>query len=408
MFKKRLVVLLLLFMAVGAYAQSIPSGTGRIEALGNSPFILDAATDIFNNPAWSNYYRNYAFGDFGRNATGDFSLSDQYAGVSFGVTKKLALGLILNKRSDSWSDFNSLVGTGFNPGGKDPVVPTMILIGYSANKDFHLGLAPYITMWSRDSISGNHEDKGSSTSFGANLGFMKMMKKNWVEGVVDFRMNSFKREVTDSGSSSTWKSEGGIQLGVGLRGWFYAKGGKIAIVPVLGFHTYSWNPRYTQTGPSFDTVGAKYSELGFNGAVGLNWPISDDIQLAFGVGANYNSEKVELGTSKATQTDFVAPQFYIAGETRIADWLTARFGYNRGVDMSKLETVSGSFTSSNSESIPTSDVQTVSVGSGFHFGRFSVDATVSERWLKHGFNFISGGDNTDLFGVISTSYNFNK
>jgi hypothetical protein len=34
--------------------------------LGNSRFILDAATDINNNPAWNTQYRNYAFGDIGR------------------------------------------------------------------------------------------------------------------------------------------------------------------------------------------------------------------------------------------------------------------------------------------------------------------------------------------------------
>src|SRR5205085_7285166 len=250
-----------LFMAVGAYAQSIPSGTGRIEALGNSPFILDAATDIFNNPAWSNDYRNYAFGDLGRNVLTDFALSDQYGGFTVGVNKKLALGLILNKRSDDWNDFNALAGTGFNPGVNMPIVPTMILVGYSVSSTLHLGLAPYIAMWSRDSINGGHEDKGSSTTFGANLGCMKMMKKNsWVEGNVLFRMNSFKRTITDSGTSAIWKSEGGIQLGVELRGWFYPKSSsKIAVVPVLGFNIYSWNPRFTSTGPASDTIGPKYS-----------------------------------------------------------------------------------------------------------------------------------------------------
>jgi hypothetical protein len=118
MLKKHLVVLLLLVMAVGASAQSIPSGTGRIEALGNSPYILDAATDIYNNPVWTGYYRNYAFGDIGRDivstgegTTSDFQLTNQYAGVSFGVSKKLSLGLILNKRNDVWNNFNN--GTHF-------------------------------------------------------------------------------------------------------------------------------------------------------------------------------------------------------------------------------------------------------------------------------------------------------
>ena len=53
------------------------------------------------------------------------------------------------------------------------------------------------------------------------------------------------------------------------------------------------------------------------------------------------------------------------------------------------------------------DVQTISIGAGFHFGRFSIDATVSERWLKGGVNFVSGTNN-ELFGVISASYNFNN
>src|SRR5258706_11424902 len=188
MLKKHLVVLLLMVMAVGVYAQSIPSGTGRIEALGNSPYILDAATDVFNNPVWAGYYRNYAFGDIGRDVVNDFQLSGQYAGVSFGVTKKLSLGLILNKRSDLWNNFNN--GGSWSPdsqGIHQPIVPTTILISYALNKDFYVGLAPYIAMYSLDAVSGTDEDKRTANSFGASLGIMKMMKKGWVEGVVDFR-----------------------------------------------------------------------------------------------------------------------------------------------------------------------------------------------------------------------------
>ncbi len=410
MLKKHLVVLLLMVMAVGASAQSIPSGTGRIEALGNSPFILDAATDINNNPVWAGYYRNYAFGDIGRDVTSDFSLTNQYSGVSFGVGKKLALGLVLNKTDDNWNDFNA--DTTFGPGRngiKNPIVPTKLLIGYSVNKDFHLGLAPYIAMWNNDFISGGHEDKGSATSFGASLGAMKMVKKGWVEGVINFRMNSYKRTVTDSAATQTWTNDGGIMLGVSLRGWFYPKSSKIAIVPILDFNTSSFTPKYDRTGPTFDTVGAKYSHMSFGGGVGLNWPVSDDIQLAGGVVVQYSQDKAELGSTSNKTTNFILPLFNFAGETRIADWLTGRFGYSRSVDMAKNTVTVGSTTSSYSETLPSSDVQTVSLGSGFHFGRFSIDATVSEKWLKHGINFISGnnGSNTDLFGVISASYNFN-
>ena len=408
MLKKHLVVLLLMVMAVGVYAQSIPSGTGRYEALGSSPYILDAATDVYNNPVWSSYYRNYAFGDIGRNVVNDFQLSDQYAGASFGVSKKWSLGLILNKRSDDWNDFNT-AGNTDSIGVKQPIVPTMLLISYMAGKDFYIGLAPYIAMWSSEQISGTDSDKKSANSFGASLGIMKSMKKWWIEGVVDFRMNSYKRDLVSSGTTSNWKSEGGIQLGVALRGWIYPKSSsKIAIVPVLGFHTYSWNPLTTIAGTS--TTGTKYSEMAFNGGVGLNWPISDDIQIAGGIGAMYQTYKGETTptggtTTTAKNTDFIAPQFNFAGETRIADWLTGRFGYSRAIDMSKFEVTSSTGTGSYSETYPSNDVNTVSLGTGFHFGRFSIDATVSEKWLKEGINFVSGKQN-DVFGVVSASYNF--
>ncbi len=113
-----------------------------------------------------------------------------------------------------------------------------------------------------------------------------------------------------------------------------------------------------------------------------------------------------MGTYTDKKTDFLAPEFNFAGETRIADWLTGRFGYSRGIDSYKEETTVGSTTTSYSETYPTSDVQTISLGAGFHFGRFSIDATVSEKWLKQGINFVSGQAN-DLFGVVSASYNFN-
>lgn len=411
MLKKHLVVLLLMVMAVGVYAQSIPSGTGRYEALGNSPYILDAATDINNNPVWSSYYRNYIFGDIGRNVVNDFQLDGQYAGINFGVSKKLSLGLVLNRRSDNWNAFN-VNGSEDSIGVKQPIVPLTILVGYSLSKTFYLGLAPYIAMWSSEYTDANTTDKRSSNSMGASLGFMKMMKKGWVEGVVNFRMNSYKKDLTASGTTSTWKSEGGIQLGVELRGWIYPKSSsKIAVVPVLGFNTYSWNPLTTIGGTS--TTGTKYSMMGFHGGVGVNWPISDDIQIASGVGAFYSTSKAETTptggtTTTVKNTDFMVPQFNIAGETRIADWLTGRFGYSRNVDMGKIENTTSTGTASYSETYASSDVNTISLGTGFHFGRFSIDATVSEKWLKHGINFVSGGDNTDLFGVVSASYNFNS
>jgi hypothetical protein len=106
-------------------------------------------------------------------------------------------------------------------------------------------------------------------------------------------------------------------------------------------------------------------------------------------------------------TRFEAPRFHLSGETSIADWLTARFGYMRSVSSVKNTNTIGTVTKEATSTVPSDYDQTISLGAGFHFGRFSIDATVSEQWLKEGINFVSGRQN-DLFGVVSASYNFNE
>jgi hypothetical protein len=86
--------------------------------------------------------------------------------------------------------------------------------------------------------------------------------------------------------------------------------------------------------------------------------------------------------------------------------MTARLGFNKHINMAKTEINGGIIEASGL--FANSDAETIHLGAGFHFGRFSIDATVSERWLKNGPNYISGQDGGDLFGILSASYNFAK
>ena len=405
MLKHFLAVMLLFVVAVGTYSQSIPSGTGRYSALGNSPFILDAHVDMLNNPAWNNYYRNYAFADL--NQFGENSNFDGHAGVTFAVGKKWNLGMIINRRQDAWNNFSI-------DSVSSPIVPFMGLIGTSASKNFHISLAPYVAMWnSKYTGDTNYTYDRSSSSLGANLGFVYLIKKGWIEGSFKFRMNKYKDETTLGGTTTTRENDGGIELGAGFRGWIYpAKGSKIALVPLLGFYTYSFTPKVTVGSTS--STGNENSWLNINGGLGLNWPIMDDIQIAGGVVASYNSTKSTFsdttGTYEGKSNDFVAPVFNMAVETRIADWITGRLGFTKGINMYS-STYDAPNTSIEFSTLSPSNSSSISLGAGFHFGRFSIDATVSERWLKQGPFFISGSNNgnaEDMFGIISASYNFNK
>ena len=406
MLKHFLAVMLLFVMGVGAFSQSIPSGTGRYAALGNSPFILDAHVDMLNNPAWNNYYRNYAFADLTPETGAGF---DGHAGVTFGVGKKWNLGFIVNRRQDAWENFRDTSNTLFPGNVQSPIVPFMGLIGTSVNKNFHIGLAPYVAMWSSkttstDTLVGNND--ASSSSMGANLGFMYLIKKGWVEGAFNFRMNKYKNENTLGTTTTTSENTGGIQFGANFRAWIYpTTGSKIAIVPVLGFNTYSFQPKVTSG--STTITGLNYSWMNINGGVGLNWPIMDDIQIAGGVTAQYNTAKADSGNIEIKSTDFIAPNFNMAVETRIADWLTGRLGFSKGINSESNKVTAGS-TTGEQTGLSVVNASSISLGAGFHFGRLSLDATISERWFKHGVNFLSGGDGEDMFGIISASYNFAK
>lgn len=406
MLKHFLAVMLLFVLGVSTYSQSIPSGTGRYAALGGSPFILDAHVDMLNNPAWNNYYRNYAFADLTPETGAGF---DGHAGVTFGVGKKWNLGFIVNRRSDSWSNFRDTTNTLFPGNVQAPIVPFMGLIGTSASKNFHIGLAPYVAMWnskttSTDTTVGNND--ASSRSMGANLGFIYMIKKGWIEGAFNFRMNKYKNENTVGSTTTLTENDGGIEFGANFRGWIYpTKGSKVALVPVLSFGTSSFQPKST-TG-STTVTGLNYSWMNIGGGVGLNWPIMDDIQIAGGVTAFYNTAKADSGNIEIKSTDFIAPNFHMAVETRIADWLTGRLGFSKGINSESNKVTAGTTTGEQTGLVPV-NASSISLGAGFHFGRLSLDATISERWFKHGFNFLSGGDNEDMFGVISASYNFAK
>jgi hypothetical protein len=406
MLKKHLAVMLMFILAAGVFSQSIPSGSGRYNALGNSPFILDAHIDILNNPAWNSYYKDYAFADLSPFGGGEFT---GHAGVNFGVSKKWSLGFIVNKRQDSWENFRTSSNT-YIPGNiGSPIVPFMGLIGYQASKNFYISLAPYYASWNQkatlsDTVSADLDN--STSSLGANLGFMYLIKKGWIEGSFDFRMNKYKYDSTVGSYNAHLENDGGIEFGAKFRGWIYpAKNSKIALVPVIGFYTFSFQPKLTGTASA---TGLNYSWMNFGGAVGLNWPILDDIQIAGGIGANYNTFKSDSTNFEIKNNSFFAPTYSLALETKIADWLTGRMGFTRNVENYSSKFTGGTNTAEFTGTSPSSDASTFSMGTGFHFGRFSIDATISEAWFKHGINFVSGGDGNDLFGVVSASYNFAK
>jgi hypothetical protein len=389
--------------------------------------MLDPVTDINNNPAWGGMYRNYMFANIGRTSVNANQLSDQYAGINFGLgdKKNLNLGLVLNKREDAFDAFaNELPttngGYAFNGYGlSSPIVPLKVLFGYSSS-NINFGIAPYYAAWSTDSnnVSGtvNTDQKWSSSSMGTQLGLLYKMNTDWIEGAIDFKLNKFSYEGTSSAPSSyKTENEGGMQLGVMLRGWFNVeKNAKIKLVPYLGFSMFSWNGKITSSPVAYVDLLPKYSYMNLNAGLGINMPILEKGTLATGLSFAYNSFNVkreDITAYEDTYSSFTLPKFNVAAEWFFTEWLSGRLGYSRAVISNKNDGKSTAGTTATTWTYKISTAsdadQTITTGLGMHFDRFSFDGMIGERFFKQGSYLISGRTD-DLYGVISASYNFNR
>ncbi len=389
-----------------SFSQAISSGTARFEALGYNPFINDASIDINRNPAWANFYRNYAFGDLGREVVNDFQLTDQFGAVNFGVSKSITLGMVLNKREDRWNDF---IGKTFSEASAvEPIVPFKLLFSYTSDK-FTLGFAPYITSRSLESKGTNYDSVWSGSSFGAQLGTVFVLDGGWFEAAIDGKFNKIKREITLSGVTNTYKNAGGLQFDGFLRGKFMlVKQMKLSLVPYASVGFYSWNPTIEPTLLGF--LETKHSYMNIMGGLGISMPILDKGFMAGGLSAGFNSH---TATATSTLTDefkysaFVFPKFNLGMEWALTDWLIGRLGYSRAVTSDNQKYTDVGVTTEVMRTLASDPIQTITMGLGFQFGRFSIDGTIGEKLLKEGIYTVSGKSN-NLFGMLSASYNFNK
>jgi len=521
MLKKLLLIFLIFISASVVFSQSIPSGTGRYEALGFNPFMTDPAYDINRNPAWAHMFRNYIFGDIGRADLTDpslYKLRNQYAGVTFGLSPKIFGGFVFNKNEgrifDSVFYVNSPWGMK-NLGMENPIVPIKVFIGFTPNNgkfilsgSFYYGQkstdstlpgvfyrdfdtsAPGPIVLKRSSITTNYDVEKKSSVIGFTLGSLMNFTDGWFEGNVDLKFNKYSYTgnadtmgvnifyrrtlsdttvtVSDHKVGLSVENDGSMEFNGFLRGMFTInKPNKISLVPYVNIGFFSWKPKYTPTDSRNDTLPIKgfptsnvyeneYKYFNLNGGVGINMPVFDNGLFGFGLSMGYNSYtwnstythteysgngiQPPAGDTIRTMTTvkneykkntLMLPKVNLGLEWKFTDWMSARVGYSRAILNDKSDGTStttttvtkissippGNYqqtsTSSNNPGMIINDqnvtdpVQTISLGLGFHFNRFSIDGLIGEKFFQKGVNVFSGQDDKEMFGVISASYNFN-
>ncbi len=160
-------------------------------------------------------------------------------------------------------------------------------------------------------------------------------------------------------------------------------------------------------------------------AGGISW-VSGQIE------EDYTPNQTDPKASETYTGKYTAlPLINVGAEWSFLDWLVGRMGYfryNGNVNV-KQQTSTGTDETNNTAGqsafgnfIPGTMSNLilgnlnpgtwdgiVTLGVGFKFGGWAMDATVSDEALRRGLGLIGGGtDNINTFGYITASYNFSE
>ncbi len=407
MVRKLLSLFVLVFLvSITVFPQKVEKtgGYARLLGMGNNTYITDPYFITFN-PAWGNSYDNFLFGDLGAGNGNNFGPggTGQFAAANFRLDNSLTLGGILSR-----SDFNGFSIATLDPGGLvnrinnliegNGVVPlnnNIEIMGSYRFNSFTIGLGiAYASTTNEDNPPDGGSTTGSASQLGINAGILAKLTGNSLLDVgVSLLLPSASYEppaTPQTKLSQTW-------IGVNAR-FFYQYSQKLAFVPTAIFTSASGT--IDDGGNSSDLPSNLLFGIGF----GINYSVGDFL-LAGGPAFTYS--KVSLSGVEGQSPDIsnsvlTFPIWNLGVEWNMLDWLVARLGYT--ATTSKVTTETPVSTTTVRENITTGffGPNGATVGIGFRFGGFSLDATVNEDVLRQGLNNIGGGGPT--FAYLSASY----
>ena len=462
MFKKVATTVVVIAVVAGsAFADAKNGGIAREIAMGGSqagsglilnPFIMDDPAMLLLNPAYQSMYKDYAWMNIGGGTLNGLSTANngygqQNAGVAFSFGREWSLGAILSYDPSAVNAVGTLL-TGSGTLGLPPFVrraggaqsiPSVlnmweVVAAYEAGSakfgfGFMYGHSNNDSTASVTGASGTSE--ASAQVFGFRLGMnLDLGSGSSFDASAAIRLDKATDNV-DFTPAPTTPINGDYSASVTeiqfqLRGKFKMSN-KVNFVPYGLVAILSAEPKEDAAPASLEAVpigSDKVSGLAYAVGIGGEYKIPS-FYLAGGISVQSARAKVEINPpapatgSTYTATYFALPVVNVGGEWWFTDWLAGRGGYYRSLGNVKFESegpTAGSSTEGN-HTIPNSFLfiggitpfnndGLVTLGLGFRFGGFALDATVSEEALRRGLGLIGSQDNINTFGYITTSYNF--
>ena len=209
-------------------------------------------------------------------------------------------------------------------------------------------------------------------------------------------------EVHDTTGVMLAQSDGSTSYQVAARMWWQWQP-NVMVVPVFKYYSYDLSTNLPAPGPG----STKNTLKGWQAGVAGNWTVgSNDL---FVLGMTFAQNKLEqeadvfgLGFANGDVTETFTPQLFAALETHVNNWLTLRFGGNKGSFYS-LEvndnSTPGSFTI---HSAPFN----MTIGAGVKLGTLQLDAIMNNSFPHNGLYFLSGNPTSPVFSKVTATYPF--
>ncbi len=383
----------------------------RILSMGSNDYIADPFF-ITVNPAWISKYDNFVFGDIGSTVANNFERGGvgQFIGVNLRANRNFSFGALFTRRDFNGSSIAKLDPYGLVDEtnatiGGAPVTPldnNVVLLGSYTSGGHTLGLGISYTSSTKENKPANGgSEVGTASQLGVNVGYLSSLSKQLfldLGAYIIFPSTTLETQQTSETSFT--------QTIIGMRARaFYYTSTRLAIVPVISFLNSKGSAKIGDQAGVTTTDLPSYTS--FSIGVGVNYKIGDFL-LAGGPSyevLSVTEPEISGVTPKLTRTTTSFPHWKIGAEWNLTDWFIGRIGYN--VATSKVSVQSATSPTTKNEVISTSYFPVnggLTLGVGFRFGGFSLDATVNEDVLRQGFNNIGGGGAT--FSYLSASFAF--
>jgi len=420
--------LITLLFTVSNYAQyEQTGGFARLRGMGNNPYIVDPYF-MTVNPAWGGHYQNFLFGDLGSQQTPWGSGGNgQFVGVNFHLGGGFNLGAMLTR-----NDFLGFGISRLDPGGLVGQINTYLAnagfqapspAGYvvplnnnlelmaslkTGNTVFGLGVA-YASSNSEFAPAQGDGAVGSARQLGFNLGIVSKLTGSLL---LDLGASLVMPGADfEPAQGQTTEFSQTIILANARVFWRYSS--KLQFVPTVAFLTASGSSELGTSNPNGQSTSTDLPSVTvFTVGLGANYEVGDFL-LAGGLGLASASTTNPGGNNvpETSNSVFVFPAWNLGVEWDLLDWLVGRFGYVATTLSNSQESANGQnvdetiFTSFGGPYGVSGTGGGATVGVGFRFGNFSLDATVNEDVLRQGFNNFGGnGGGANTFAYISLSY----